>query len=295
MRITLLGTGTPAPSLHRAGSGYLLEIGDDTIVLDHGPGAHHRLLQSGRSAGDIDYAFFSHLHYDHCVDYPRLVLSRWDMGVGNLQELQVCGPSPIGRMNELLFGPDGVYDGDLTARTHHRCSLDIYEARGGVLPRGRPAPIVHEVRAGDEIQGNGWTARAGEAWHFQPYLECISWRFDCAEESLCYAGDSGGVCDGLVDLATGCDVLIHMNHFISGTEPSAEYRKACGNHLDTATVAARAGVGTLVLTHMTGQIDRPGVREQVIAEMREIFEGTLIWGEDLMEVPIAPVKPARID
>ena len=44
--ITLLGTGTPAPSLERAGSGYLIKVGADTLVMDHGPDAHHRLLQS---------------------------------------------------------------------------------------------------------------------------------------------------------------------------------------------------------------------------------------------------------
>src|SRR5215470_17040641 len=34
--ITLLGTGTPTPSLERQGSGYLIEVGDDLIVMDHG-------------------------------------------------------------------------------------------------------------------------------------------------------------------------------------------------------------------------------------------------------------------
>src|SRR5262245_51553109 len=67
-KITLLGTGTPAPSLARQGSGYLFEVGDDLIVMDHGPGAHHRLLESGHRAVDVSYAFFTHLHYDHCMD-----------------------------------------------------------------------------------------------------------------------------------------------------------------------------------------------------------------------------------
>ena len=34
-RVTLLGTGTPAPSLQRVGSGYLVEVGNDRII--HGP------------------------------------------------------------------------------------------------------------------------------------------------------------------------------------------------------------------------------------------------------------------
>ena len=44
LSITLLGTGTPSPSLDRQSSGYLVEVGRDLIVWDHGPGAHHRLL-----------------------------------------------------------------------------------------------------------------------------------------------------------------------------------------------------------------------------------------------------------
>ena len=51
MKLTLLGTGTPTPSLKRASSSYLFEIGSDVIVMDHGPGAHNRLLEAGKSPG----------------------------------------------------------------------------------------------------------------------------------------------------------------------------------------------------------------------------------------------------
>jgi ribonuclease BN (tRNA processing enzyme) len=72
LAITLLGTGTPAPSLERQSSGYLIEVGTDLIVWDHGPGAHHRLMESGHRTVDVTHAFFTHLHYDHCMDYGRL-------------------------------------------------------------------------------------------------------------------------------------------------------------------------------------------------------------------------------
>ena len=135
MKITLLGTGTPAPSLVRQSSGYLFEVGADVIVMDHGPGAHHRLLESGHRAEQVSHAFFSHLHYDHCMDYGRLVLQRWDMGAGRIPDLEVYGPTPIARMTEQLFGEDGVYGPDIRARVEHRSSLDVFEARGGTPPR----------------------------------------------------------------------------------------------------------------------------------------------------------------
>ena len=78
MKITLLGTGTPTPSVKRVSSSYLIEIGSSHILLDHGPGASHRYLQTGKRMIEISHVFFSHLHYDHCADYPRLVLQRWD-------------------------------------------------------------------------------------------------------------------------------------------------------------------------------------------------------------------------
>ena len=200
MKITLLGTGTPAPSLKRQGSGYLFEVGGDLIVMDHGPGAHHRFLESGHRAVDVSHAFFTHLHYDHCMDYARLVLQRWDQGADRIPELRVYGPPPIARMSEQLFGEDGVYGPDIRARIEHQSSIDVFRARGGTPPRKRPAPQVAEVHAGSVIQGDGWKITVGHAAHVQPYLECLSYRLDSAEGSVCYSGDSG-LCEELVELA----------------------------------------------------------------------------------------------
>lgn len=285
MKITLLGTGTPSPSLARQSSGYLLQVGDDLIVMDHGPGAHQRLLESGHRATEVSHALFSHLHYDHCLDYARLVLQRWDQGADRIPDLEVYGPTPIARMTEQLFGDDGVYGPDLVARTTHQSSLDVFLGRGGTLPRRRPAPRVREVHAGDVITGHTWTITVGHASHVQPYLECLAFRLDSEEASVCYSGDSGR-CDEIVHLARGCDVLIHMNHHFTGTEPSDSYRAACGNHRDNAVVAARAGVKTLVLTHLLAEIDRPDTREQILREIQQAFDGTVIWGEDLMEITL---------
>ena len=170
MRIRLLGTGTPTPSLRRMCSGYVVEIGSDVIVLDHGFGAHHRLLELGIHATRVSHLFFTHLHYDHCGDYARLVLTRWDQGAGRVPDLKVYGPPPLARMSEQLFGKDGVYDADLVARTSHGCSLSIYEARGGALPRRRPDPRVTELKLGDVVSEGEWTLEVGNARHFQPYL-----------------------------------------------------------------------------------------------------------------------------
>lgn len=286
MRITLLGTGTPAPSLERQSSGFLFDVGNDLIVMDHGPGAHHRLLESGHRAVDVTHAFFTHLHYDHCMDYGRLVLQRWDQGADKIPDLKVYGPPPIARMTELLFGRDGVYGPDIRARIEHQSSIDVFEARGGKAPRKRPAPSVREVHAGDVVEGSGWKLTVGHASHVQPYLECLAFRLDAEDGSVCYSGDSGKA-EEIVELAKGCDMLIHMNHYFSGTAPSVAYRAACGNHRENAIAAKRAGVKTLVLTHAIAQIDQPRIREQIVHEIQQEFSGKVIWGEDLMQLTLA--------
>ena len=285
-KITLLGTGTPSPSLDRQSSGYLVEVGDDVIVMDHGPGAHHRLLETGHRAVDVNWAFFTHLHYDHCMDYGRLVLQRWDQGADKIPDLQVFGPPPIKRMTDLLFGEEGVYGPDIRARIEHPSSIDQFVARGGKAPRKRPAPRVREIKPGEVIEGNGWKITVGRATHVEPYLECLAFRLDAPDGSLCYTGDSGQS-DEIVALAKGCDILIHMNHYFSGTAPSPAYRAACGNHRDNALTAKRAGVKTLVLTHLLGQIDQPRIREQIVHEIQQVFEGKVVWGEDKMQLTFA--------
>ncbi len=185
-------------------------------------------------------------------------------------------------MTTLLFGAEGVYAADIRARTEHQSSLDVFRERGGTPPRQPPAPRVTEIHAGATIEGRGWKLTAGHAAHVQPYLECLAFRIDSPDGSICYSGDSG-LCEPLVELARGCDVLIQMNHHYSGTEPSAAYRAACGNHEDNAVMAARAGVKTLVLTHILPDLDRPGVHDEITAKIQRVFSGKVIWGEDLMD------------
>jgi ribonuclease BN (tRNA processing enzyme) len=228
------------------------------------------------------------------MEYGRLVLQRWDQGADRIPELNVYGPPPIARMTEQLFGEDGIYGPDIRARVSHRSSLDVFEARGGKLPRKRPAPRVTEIHASSVVEGNGWKVTVGHAQHVQPYLECLALRLDTKDGSICYTGDSGPS-DSIVELAKGCDILIHMNHYFSGTEPTPAYRAACGNHRDNAIIAKRAGVKTLVLTHLLAQIDVPGLREQIVHEIQRVFEGKVIWGEDLMKLGITASGVANIE
>jgi ribonuclease Z len=285
MRIRLLGTGTPTPSLRRMCSGYVVETGQDVIVFDHGFGAHHRLLELGIPATSVTHLFLSHLHYDHCGDYPRLLLTRWDQGAGQVPELAVFGPSPLRRMTEQLFTEEGVFGPDLTARTRHECSLGIYQARGGTLPRLFPNPAVTEMRAGESVRQGEWTVEATAAHHFQPYLITLGFRLTTPTGTFVYSGDSGPSA-GIRALAEKCDVLVHMCHYISGTQLNDGFAESCMGHMELATMAQDAQVRNLVIGHVTEQFDKPGMRERIIGEMSRVYTGNLFMGEDLMEIPL---------
>ena len=285
MLIQLLGTGNPSPSLERMSSSYLVRVGSDIILFDHGPGAYHRLLQAGYTPMHPTHLFFTHLHYDHCLDYVRLVLTRWDHGAGDVAELKVYGPPPLRAMTDLLFSREGAFAPDLRARTGHKLSLDIYEERGGKLPRAWPEPEVHEIQSTEVVRGSSWTITTTSAVHAQPQLQCYAYRLDCEQGSFVYSGDSGPS-RRITELAQGCDVLVHMCAYESGTELSDVHARTCTGHRELATIAAEAQVKTLVLSHFNSRMTRPDARARILDEMAAVYSGKIIWGEDLMTITV---------
>jgi ribonuclease BN (tRNA processing enzyme) len=292
MRIRLLGTGTPTPSLKRMSSGYLVETGARKILFDFGPGAYHRLLEAGVKPVQVTDIFFTHLHYDHCLDYVRLVMTRWDQGAGKIPELNVYGPVHTRKMTDSII--NDVFGPDLEARTELPMSQAVYVARGGKLPRAKPNPVVRELKNNDSVDGPGFRVQVHSVIHAQPVLECFGYRLEAEGASFAYSGDAGP-CKAMEDLARNADVMVHMCHFISGTALNAEFEKRNGGHLEIARLAQAAGVRNLVASHITEQMDVPGVRERLIREMSEIFKGNLFFGEDLMEIPVGAPGPRKLD
>jgi ribonuclease BN (tRNA processing enzyme) len=285
MKVTLLGTGSPVPMLNRASSGYLVEFGDQMLVFDHGGGAHENFLRAGKRAVDLSTIFFSHTHTDHCLDYARLVHSRWDQGAGQIPDLQVYAPAYMQRMTDLLFGDHGVYHNDLDGRMNSEGSQRVYLNRGGTLPRKRPEPQITGLYDGLVVEGDGWKVTAREVLHQPGHIEPYAFRLETDEGVLVYSGDTGP-CEAIEELSQGADMLIHMCYFVSGSFMKPGQRLTSSGHLEAARTAAKAGVKTLVATHFTPQMDALGVKEKCLAEMREIFDGRIIWGEDLMEIPL---------
>lgn len=74
---------------------------------------------------------------------------------------------------------------------------------------------------------------------------------------------------------------------ISGTELTEHGRVFSSGHLEVAATARDANAKTCVITHVTEQMDTVGMHEKLMREMGAIYDGNLIWREDLMEIPLA--------
>lgn len=141
-----------------------------------------------------------------------------------------------------------------------------------LLCTGTPTPLAHRG-------GSSYLVRTGG--------ETLV--FDCGPASVRRMLEAG------VELPRGADVLLHMCHFINGAEDDERLTGSCSGHLDAAATARDAGVGTLVLVHLTEQLETPGVRERVVNEVGEVFGGQVILGQDLLEVPLGKIdtEPVR--
>ena len=81
LTVILLGTGVgPVVNLQQFGASILVEAGNERFLFDCGRGATIRLTQVGIPIGSISRLFLTHLHSDHVIQIPDLVLTGWAGG-----------------------------------------------------------------------------------------------------------------------------------------------------------------------------------------------------------------------
>lgn len=283
MILYVLGAGTPIPTKERYGNSCVLQIGDDYLMFDCGPATTYKLVKAGLFPTQIDYLFFTHHHYDHDVDYPCFVLCRWDQGANQEKRLQVWGPPPTEWFTERLLGPDGAFAYDVTARVEAPGSQSVYVNRGGILPRPRPCVDVRDVGSGKVTEQKHWTVTAANTHHAQPWLESLAYRVDSDEGSIVFAGDSAP-CESLSALAYGADVLVlHVWNHQDALDESGEGPGEMGT-LNAAKMAEACQVKTLIVNHSTPNLTRPGSRERGVGDMARIYQGEIIFAEELIKL-----------
>jgi len=98
-RVILLGTGTPNADPRRSGPAVAVVAGQTPYLFDCGPGVVRRAeaaYEKGQRAlamENLSRVFITHLHSDHTVGLPDLMLTPWVLG--RRSPLQVYGPPGI--------------------------------------------------------------------------------------------------------------------------------------------------------------------------------------------------------
>ncbi len=267
--LQVLGSGGPFGN-GRASSGYLIWIdGVARVMVDAGGGTFTRFHATGASVDDLDLLALSHFHPDHASEVPALLWLR-------STDMMVSGPSgseDYPSVNEYvsgLFGPEGVFRAVTGGKGLQTVTVDVTN------------PVPTEVFANESIRVRGLGVPHG-------IVPAIGYRVDIGDVSIAFSSDQNGSDPAFAEFASGVDILV-----VHVAVPEAASGFPAALHAKPSVwgqMATEAGVGTLVLSHLTNIAPRnsdgdlPGFNEK-LAHLRSQYKGPLVIAEDLICIPV---------
>lgn len=289
-RVTLLGTGSPLPSVKRFGPAVLVQAGKHTLLFDSGRGSAQRLVQAGVRLGAVEALFITHLHSDHIVGIPDLWLTGWlPLPVASRKgAFRVYGPAGTKAMIESL---EKAYDWDIRTR--------IADQK---LSRDDVAVAVTEFAEGVVYDSDGVRVTAFEVNHGDLIKPAFGFRIDYDGRSAVLSGDTR-FNENLIRHATGTDLLIHQvaaaqEALLRQSKPVQIILAHHTKPEEAGVVFTRAHPKLAAFYHFSlqGAPGFPAPTEKDVVEMtRKTYSGPLVVGEDLMAFTIGKggvtVKP----
>lgn len=283
-RVTLLGTGSPAPVMRRFGPGVLIQVGGKNLLIDSGRGVTQRLFQIGVPLGKIDALFLTHLHSDHVVGIPDLWLTGWLSPGYAHREAPFVVYGPAGTRG-LMEGLQQAYAWDIKARI----------ADQGLRPEAIEARVT-EIIEGVVYEKDGVKVSAIEVDHGDLLKPAFAYRIDHAGRSATISGDTR-FSKNLIRHASGTDLLIHQVAAARDALLKIEsFKVILAHHTqphEAGTVFSRVKPALAVYYHfvLLGTPAIPAVTEEEVVQMtRKTWDGPLLIGEDLMSFRVGKGK-----
>jgi ribonuclease Z len=298
LKVVLLGTASAMPTFERSLSSAVIMRGNEVLVFDAGEGMQRNFIKAGIGTNRKTKIFITHMHSDHCVGLLGLLQT---MSLQNRDmSLQLYGPEQIGdfinsNMRLLNFGltfpltvatvnegivveeKDYVVKTKLakhSVKTYSYC-LEERERPGTFYPEKAKAlgipegNLWHRLQHGEDIEFKGKIIRSEEVTGPKRKGRKIGVSGDTRPD------------DSLVEFFRDCDLLI-----FDSTYGEDHKDKAAENMHSTAkeaaTLAAKANVKKLVLTHFSARYEDASV---LVKEALEIHPD-VVAAEDLLAIEV---------
>ncbi|EIQ6439163.1 ribonuclease Z [Listeria monocytogenes] len=304
MELVFLGTGAGVPSRGRNVTSIALSMLNErnTIWLfDCGEATQHQIMRSQIKLSKLEKIFITHLHGDHIFGLPGLLSSRSFQG--GESDLTIYGPVGITEyvetslrlsgtrltykiiFNEIepgLIFEDKMFSITVDELDHGLRSFGyriVEKDKPGALNADKliddgvePGPIFQKIKKGETVTLADGSVINGKDYINEPQKGKI----------ISIFGDTKATASEL-ELALNADVLVHEATFEGDKEKLAgEYMHS--TTLQAASLAKKANVKKLILTHISSRYDRDASKELLI-EAQSVFENTEI-AYDLAVFPI---------
>ena len=282
-QVVMLGTGTPLPDPERAGPSIAVVVGDNSYLVDAGTGLVRRAA-AARDQGvnalrpvNLRTAFLTHLHSDHTLGLPDLMITPWIMG--RKEPLELYGPPGTQAMvNRILE----AYEVDRKIRVE---GMEHSNNTGWRVN-------VHEIKPGVVFKDASVTVTAFAVKHGN--VDAYGYRFVTPDRTIVMTGDTSPT-DAIAENCRPCDILIAEAYTKSSFDliPAAwqQYRRAFHTSAqELGAIASRAKPGVLVLFHRgnagcdqagTEACRLSGSEESLLKEVREAYAGKVVAAHDL--------------
>lgn len=328
-RLTLLGTSAGPVIRGRKGIASALLVEDTAYLVDCGMESARGFRLTGHEWRQLRHVFVTHLHSDHTLDYPSVLLVGWGSPNDQVDPgVQVWGPGrpddlpPVrgGRdvpiiapglpmpgtvdMTRLLFQ---AFAWDLNMRLRDEGRRDIREL---FIPHDIAVPNVGGSTHGPWappmepflIMEDDRVRVTGILVDHRPVFPAFGFRFDTDDGSIVFSGDTA-VTPNMIRLARNADILVHevVNiGFYERTLPPGPATDAFIGHLrdshtpvdEVGLVARAANVKHLVLSHFAPGDPAAVPTAEWRREARKNWSGRLTVGEDGDVIGLGPtVRP----
>lgn len=258
VKITLLGTGAAWPDANRNAPAFLVRHGDTSFLIDCGGGTCHQLMKVGVPPSTLEFVLLTHIHIDHCVEFPSLVFGAYLTGKD--------GPFRV-------FGPSGV--------EHFTTSIfrDTYDFAIPMMRKLRNKEIdiiTEEVDSGVFFDSSGIRIEAAPVKHGIPTL---AFRFTVDGKTVVFSGDTAP-CDEIIEISKNADLLIIECSFPEDVGPKPGHCIPS----QVANLANASKAKSLLLTHLFPIC--AGKEAEMVSVVRKDYKGPVEIGADLQDIVV---------